>query len=357
MIEKFTVARDDSLYHAWPDVALTAGGKLVCVFSECTHHGDRSYTRIMLTDSADRGRTWTPKRPLSPPLRYTETARVHWNCARITCLSDGRLVVVCDRISGKDEGNEGGTQEIFLWFSQDEGATWSAPRATPVTGIVPDKVIELKAGPYRGRWVLAAHTVLHLSKEPLWQVRCWTSDDRGESWQGPHIVAAAAGLKLCEGSVLELPSGQIACFMRENSFIGRDAYKSVSLDGGTTWQGPVEFPLPGCHRPVAGLLASGRVMITHRFLQGGKGWLGWWTQNFFAALTDVESCLGSQRAGARCRILPIDFDRSAASDTGYSGWVQFDDGEIYIVNYIVDDAPKAQIRGYSIRESEFMLGL
>ena len=41
------------------------------------------------------------------------------------------------------------------------------------------------------------------------------------------------------------------------------------------------------------------------------------------------------------------------SDTGYSGWVQFDDGEIYVVNYIVDDAPNGQIRGYALRLEEF----
>ena len=90
-------------------------------------------------------------------------------------------------------------------------------------------------------------------------------------------------------------------------------------------------------------------------MQGGKGWTGWWTQNFFAALTDKESTLAAARGDAHTRILPIDFDRSAASDTGYSGWVQFEDGEIYIVNYIVDDAPKGQIRGYSLHMSDFIL--
>ena len=68
-----------------------------------------------------------------------------------------------------------------------------------------------------------------------------------------------------------------------------------------------------------------------------------------------ESALAAARGDAHTRILPIDFDRSAASDTGYSGWVQFEDGEIYIVNYIVDDAPKGQIRGYSLHMSDFIL--
>ena len=83
--------------------------------------------------------------------------------------------------------------------------------------------------------------------------------------------------------------------------------------------------------------------------------MGWWTQNLFAALTDVPSCLAADRNGAHTRIMPIDFDRSGESDTGYSGWVQFPDGEIYVVNYIMDDAPKAQIRGYSFFESDFLL--
>ncbi|MDD3953689.1 MAG: hypothetical protein PHY82_07235 [Lentisphaeria bacterium] len=82
-IEKFTVSNDPDLYEAWPDVVLTPGGKLICVFNECTHHCDRSYTRIMLTESTDRGRTWSPKHPLtegSAGLSY------YYNCPRIIIL-------------------------------------------------------------------------------------------------------------------------------------------------------------------------------------------------------------------------------------------------------------------------------
>ena len=90
-------------------------------------------------------------------------------------------------------------------------------------------------------------------------------------------------------------------------------------------------------------------------MQGGKGWVGWWTQNTLACLTDKESLLADTREDARTRILPLDYDRSPESDTGYTGWVQFADGEIYVVNYILDDAPKAQIRGYSLRPEDIML--
>lgn len=44
MIKKHTISRDDAKYDAFPDVVLAASGKLVCVFAECTHHGDHSHT-------------------------------------------------------------------------------------------------------------------------------------------------------------------------------------------------------------------------------------------------------------------------------------------------------------------------
>jgi len=354
MIQRFLVSRDDTIYQAWPDVALTRSGRLVCIFSECTHHGDRSYSRIMLAHSDDRGRSWSAKRSLTEPLRGDPARDPYWNCARVMGLPDGRLAAVVDRIAGRHEG-VGGEQSNWLWFSGDEGETWTGPTATPVVGIVPDRLVVLRHGRHASRWLLAAHTVLAVGSDRVWHERCWYSDNAGRSWTGPRTVAAEPGLRLCEGSIVELPGGELVCFLRENSKLGLDAFKSVSRDGGETWEAPTAFPLPGCHRPVAGVLRSGRVLITYRFMQGGRGWLGTWTQNVFAALTDVDSCLARERNEAWTRILPLDFDRSPQSDLGYTGWVQLDDDEIYVVNYIVDDAPKAHIRGYALRESDFVL--
>ncbi len=351
MIQKFVVSRDDSLYEAFPDVTLTPSGKLVCVFLECTHHADRSYTCTMLTTSEDRGRTWSPKRPLTPELRGDPEKDPFYDCPRVSTLSDGRLVAVVNRIA-RSAGSRRSERANWLYLSSDEGETWSTPRETHVEGVVPDQVIELGRGEHAGRWVLSAH-----GEEPSggWVVHCWVSDDSGETWKGPHRIAHEPELLLCEGSIVELPGGELVCFMRENSHLGYDCFKCLSTDGGETWEGPYKMPIPGCHRPVAGMLHSGKVMITHRYCQGGKGWVGWYTQNFFAALADVTSCLARQRNEAQTRIMPIDYDRSPESDTGYSGWVQFPDGEIYVVSYLLDDAPKGWIRGYAFRESDFVL--
>lgn len=42
-------------------------------------------------------------------------------------------------------------------------------------------------------------------------------------------------------------------------------------------------------------------------------------------------------------------------DLGYTGRTQFDDGEIIVVNYIKDDAPKAHIRAYAFRPDDVAL--
>ena len=349
MIEKFTVSRDDKIYEAWPDVAKARSGRLVCVFTECTHHSDRGYTRMMYATSDDRGRTWSPKRPLTEPLHGQHRKTPFWDNPRVSLLSDGRLVALVDK--HYPQTSYGVKVEVSTLFSSDEGGNWSDPVLTPINGGGLDQLIELKQAPHAGRWVVTCHQ----EQGQAWPVYAWFSDDAGWNWQGPFRVACHDNLKLCEPSVVELPGGELACFMREESKCGLDAFKSVSCDGGQSWSPPATFPIPDCHRPIAGMLNGGRVMITHRFAQCGKGWLGWWTQNTFAALTDVESCLAESRNEARTRIMPLDYDRSPVADSGYTGWVQYDDGEVYVVNYIVDDAPKAFIRGYAFHEEEFVL--
>ena len=94
-IKKYVVSNDPKMYEAWPDVVLTDGGKLICVFSECDHHGCRDNARIMITESTDRGRTWSNKYPLTEKTVDDD----FFNCARISKLNDGTLAIVCDRVT------------------------------------------------------------------------------------------------------------------------------------------------------------------------------------------------------------------------------------------------------------------
>lgn len=61
-IEKITISNDPALYEAWPDVTCASDGTLVCVFSECSAHCFRPYTRIMPTQKT----TAAPGLPNAP---------------------------------------------------------------------------------------------------------------------------------------------------------------------------------------------------------------------------------------------------------------------------------------------------
>lgn len=88
-------------------------------------------------------------------------------------------------------------------------------------------------------------------------------------------------------------------------------------------------------------------MVTYRYIPYRQ-------QNVFAGFIRKEDLLKTDRQ-YNVRIMPLDYDRSAAPDLGYTGWTQFDDDEIYVVNYIKDNAQKAQICGYSFYPSDVML--
>lgn len=343
MIEKFTVSRDDDVYEAWPDVAKSDDGALICVFTECAHHGDRSNSRIVFSVSRDGGETWGWKRPLT---EYSQSD-CFWNNARISRLSDGRLYIVCD----KAFPDEGIRSEIYMWVS-DDGSVWSRPIRLPCYGIVPSKLTELEYGPHRGRRIIIAHT---RGENDLYTVRSWYSDDLGATWSEPVVVAEDKKYKLCEAAPIQLKSGKLAVFLRENSGEGLDAFKVISDDGGESYGRLGVAPLPACHRPVAGYVDDDIVMITYRFMQGGKGWLGSWTQNVFAAFMSDKDVVEFSRRNQSSRIMPLDYDRSPVSDLGYTGFTLLDDGRIYVVNYIVDDAPKAQIRGYRFSLKDVIL--
>ncbi len=334
-IEKFTISADPQWYHAWPDVTLAPDGRLLCVFNECTHHIDRRHTRIMLCESADRGRTWTEKHPLT---ESADGLPYYYNCPRIFTLADGRIGVLVDRIPIQGETTGSGLTENVLYWSHDSGRTWDEPVALPLRGIVPDKLCVLDTG----RWLITAHCVW---KESFAQFLHF-SDDQGKTWSEPVLLAHDPRYFLCEASLLPLGGGVVAAFLRENSHEGYDCFKTVSRDGGETWGPLIRFPLPACHRPVSGFLQDGRILITYRFAQGASGR----ARNFFGAFTDRDSVLAEDRQSAKAEIFPIDHDTAEKADLGYSGWVQFPDGEIYIVNYIVDNMQtKGQIRGYSFR--------
>lgn len=333
-IQKFIVSKDDSIYEAWPDIIQTNSGKLICVFTECEHHLDRKNARIMITESNDRGRTWSKKKP------FTEKGENenHFNCARISKLRDGKLAIIADKLFGFDKEN---TAVTYLWYGDSEGLNWSEPVILPFNGIVPDKFLQLK----NGRFIISNHS--RNEQNNKLEQHLWYSDD-GKNWSDRITVAADDRYNLCEISILECEYNTLIGFLRENSVKGYDILKVFSYNNGETWSPIYNTGINCGHRPVSGFLNDGTAMITYRYIPKIPN-------NVFAAFLSKESLMATEIENQKIRIMPIDYDRNPSPDLGYTGWTQFDDGEIYMVNYIKDDSDKAYIRGYSFYPDDVVL--
>ncbi len=336
-IQKFIVSNDTSVYEAFPDVVQTDSGKLICVFTECgVSHECRDGSRLVTVESTDRGRTWSEKKPLTERMMHGQS----FDCARISKLNDGTLTIICNKLHLEDESsNLWGNDYLYMWHGDAEGTDWGEPIILPFGGRCPDKVTQLK----NGRLIVSAQQIRERGEEfwsVMWEQFLWYSDDNGKTWSDKITVGSSKEYSLCEGSIIEYGDGILICFMREETFQGLPIMKTISRDNGESWEPVHKSGLDGGHRPIAGFLQSGDVMVTYRFIP-------YMTQNFFAGILQRDGLLNTGRRNQRQRILSLDYDRHPSPDLGYSGWTQFEDGEIYVVNYIRDDYDKAHIRGYS----------
>jgi sialidase-1 len=73
----------------------------------------------------------------------------------------------------------------------------------------------------------------------------------------------------------------------------------------------------------------------------------------FAFIEPMTSALSTEKAEQKGLLLPLDLDASPFADSGYTGWVEYERGKFLVANYINDDAPLAQIRGYRFGLEDF----
>jgi len=299
------VARSDR-YCAFPDVAMAADGSLVCCYIESDAHSP-SWSRVWLRRSTDLGITWSPPQELAASTMAD--SGFCWNCPRVSRLPDGRLALVCDCFDDSPQW------AVWLWWS-DDGRTWSPPRRILDTGLCPDRVVALPSG----RLVLSADC------DDDGQVM-WASDDAGETWR-PHSTIHPQ--PACEGGILPLDEQTFVCYLRGASDVSP---KAISRDGGDTWAVRTTAPL-NAHRPCPGVLRSGKVLVTFRWMRRGT----------YAWLTDPAGAASADPAAERGRLLELAPGGDDWWDYGYSGWVQLADGRVFCVYY----APPADGRPPSI---------
>ncbi len=344
-IGKLVISDTPGVYECFPCLTRTQSGKLLTVYRESDSHSAAVYSHLVTRESANWGESWSERRVLTESYQ-ADGVLFNWNCPRVGQLADGRLWVLCDGYPVPP--GEARTQDsrIYFWWSGDEGRTWSGPQPTPIPGIVPDRLLVTQAG----TWLVATH-VHCADSEDIVQYVC-RSEDAGQTWSEPIVLCQEAGLQPCEASLVQLPGdGLLVAYMRENSGQGRPGPKCFSRDDARTWEGPYETDMLGCHRPVAGLLPDGRVLVTYRQTsRSGPNW----AKNFAAYLEDQDSARETNPSRQTGVVLVLDHDRYTPADQGYSGWAALpDERRLYVVNYIRDTAAQAHIRGYVLDVEEF----
>ncbi len=327
-IETFTLSRSDGHMEGWPDLIRTKTGRLLCPYNECTAHGNRDHTFIALRSSDDNGLTWSEARHIGPETMHGD----QYNSIRTSQLPDGRIWVVVDRIAGHERDPR---CRIHIFESLDDGETWSGPRDTGLHGYCTDKIRALPDG---SLLLLVSVYCPDIGRSAVYAHR---SEDGGATWSERIEAGRDTRYNLIEPAALLLPGGEIVAFMRENSVKGYDCIKSISRDGGRTWEGVYPHAIPCCHRPSVGFLRDGRILLTYRHYEPP-------VCDLWCAVFDAASALETDRAAQRVRRGLLDHDPAPKPDGGYSGWVQQPDGSILAVNYITDDAPRPFIRGYRI---------
>lgn len=102
----------------------------------------------------------------------------------------------------------------------------------------------------------------------------------------------------------------------------------------------------GCHRPVCGVLSNNKVLVTYRE-QSHLINKNNWARNTFSAVLNpyVKNRILKFDDGI---ILPLCHDDSLKSDSGYTGWVEYELGKVFIVNYLTGSLKKPGIFGYCL---------
>ncbi len=269
------IAQDESRYLSFPDVVLTRAGSLLAMYRDADIHypADTPSTELVVIESEDQGRTWGNARIFSAYPANRPQSEFAWHCPRLMQMSDGRIAFLCDITQPPKF-----LPEIYISLSEDNGKSWSTPVDTGARGIMPDRLIELS----ETEWVFAYHWKdydVGMLGEFL-----FATEDAGKTWGLRSKVGSDPRYSLCEASLIQLPDTRLVSYMRENSFLHLPTFVSISEDRGHTWSEAKVHPSSG-HRPSAGVLEDGSVLLTYRNVAGQPGlsaWIGSADESFFS---------------------------------------------------------------------------
>ncbi|MBN2584287.1 MAG: exo-alpha-sialidase [Planctomycetes bacterium] len=201
-------------------IAVLADGRLLAAWSDFYGGvwGDNGPARIVGRWSEDQGVTWS------------DTFTLQENIGRINCMSASLLVLPSGRILlafGRKDREDELLHGMVKW-SDDAGRTWSEPRditrGEAYWCHTNDRLVRLASG----------RILYPMSEDSRVGCHVWLSDDDGRSWRPSESgIVPPAGVAYEEPTVVEMPDGRLAMFIRTDT---GNVHTALSDDGGLTWR-------------------------------------------------------------------------------------------------------------------------
>ncbi len=233
-----------------PSLVVTRKGTLLAMCEGRKSIIDHSENAIVLKRSLDGGLTWEPLRTIAAMGRDSlnnpqavvvrETGRVILFFQRYPYPSNEHRVVAGYVASPLKQWFGFRALDSWCMHSDDDGASWSAPRditrevkpPAPVTTIAsgPGIGIQLRRGAHAGRLLMP----FNCGPWGSWRVYCAISDDAGGTWRFGQFAPDPGPGRANEVQVVELVDGSVLLNARNQG--GNKRRKvAVSTDGGETW--------------------------------------------------------------------------------------------------------------------------
>jgi hypothetical protein len=193
-----------------------AKGRLVCVFRDDSVHDFSPGGKVLMTESRDEGKTWSPARVVA------DEPDVDDRNAAIAPLPDGRLMVCYNTYTRQR------VSRVMVAASRDGGATWDKP--SPVA----DLDARTRAAPMA---LASGDLFLPIYKAPGNGSIAALSADGGRTWKLVP-VPDVPGFVGDEWSAVEVEKGRIVGIHRNNGAADGHFWKSESRNGGRAWDKP-----------------------------------------------------------------------------------------------------------------------
>ena len=256
-------------------------------FIACQHVGEGLGTpdnHIEVLRSTDGGTTWINEGSIHPGGQPTDG----WSYRgpKISEVPDGRLVMNATRFETEGdtlfdaESEALQRPEMLLFWSEDQGKTWSAPQVVPVD-LPPEKYTWNGAGPLLqlapDRWMYPLETWKPEGYEgpPDQKAAAVFSADQGQTWGKFTVVAddLTGALLWWDQMCALLPDGRIYTLIWTHQYGTSEDLTNhwvISEDGGRTWSEPRPTNLRGqvC-TPIP--LPDGRVAAIYNFRHEPQG--------------------------------------------------------------------------------------